>query len=250
MRRLLFGVMSIRRANLPIPKKNPANQLNIFMSNIALQVREAPRGTFEWLLLNHHYAKRVPSISFAYGLYDGDTLIGVVTFGSPPSRHLQMSACKSNPDCVIELNRLCILDHAPANSASFFLAKALGMLPARIVVSYADTVQGHLGFVYRAANFKYAGWTDMERKTPRYDYVTPGKHSRDAFRLGAGLTSEKVRRRPKIKYWTITGTRLEKHTLSKVVTWSAMSWKDNPPPLTHRTIDNPVNIPYPPQHEI
>ena len=45
------------------------------------------------------------------------------------------------------------------------------MLPPRIVVSYADPLWGHYGYIYRALNFRYAGWTDMERKTPRYDYI-------------------------------------------------------------------------------
>ncbi len=39
-------------------------------------------------LLDIHYAKRIPSISYAYGMYDDDELIGVITFGSPASPFL------------------------------------------------------------------------------------------------------------------------------------------------------------------
>lgn len=102
---------------------------------------------------------------------------------------------------------------------------ALRMLPPRIVVSYADTKFGHIGYIYRASNFNYAGWTDMERKTPRYDYLAPGKHTRDAFRNGAGAQSVKVRRKPKHKYWTTTGDRRERKRLAKLCGWPLLSWK-------------------------
>lgn len=173
-----------------------------------------------------HYLHRNTSITFAFGLYRPDALaVGVITFGIPPSRHLQKSACPSNPDLVIELNRLWVDDAMPRNTESWFIAAALRLLPPRIVVSYADTAVGHQGYVYRAANFNYAGWTDMERKTPRFDYVTPGKHSRDAFRVGGiGLASERVRRKPKMKYWIVTGNRRQKREMLKMVGWPKLSW--------------------------
>lgn len=199
-------------------------------------VRPAKRGEFEWLLLEHHYAKRVPSVSHSFVMVQGEQVVGVVTFGAPASRHIQIGACPSDPASVIELNRLCVLDSAPTNSESWFLAKALRLLPPYIVVSYADTVQGHMGYVYRAANFRYAGWTDMERKTPRYDYIVPGKHTRQAFRDGVAQFTEKVRRRPKVKYWLTTGDRKEQHRLSKACGWPSLCWKKHPPPTEHQQL--------------
>lgn len=41
--------------------------------------------THEWLL-KKHYAHRIPSISYAFGLFDRDGLLmGVCTYGFPPS---------------------------------------------------------------------------------------------------------------------------------------------------------------------
>jgi hypothetical protein len=197
------------------------------------QVRPITRADCKYLLLNHHYAKRVPSISFAYGLFFESELIGVITFGSPASRHLQIGVCPTAPDKVIELNRLCVLDSAPRNTASWFISRALKLLPSFIVVSYADTTAGHKGYVYRSANFNYAGWTDMERKTPRFDYIVPGKHTRDAFRNGTPQYTDKVRRKPKIKYWTITGDRREQRQLLNLCSWPCMSWREYPPPSEH-----------------
>lgn len=184
------------------------------------------------LVVAHHYLHRRPPISYAYGLQRDGWLVGVVTFGVPASRHLQMGACPSNPGLVLELNRLWVSDELPANTESWFVSRALKLLPPRIVVSYADTKEGHQGYVYRALNFRYAGWTDMERKTPRFDYIPlSGGHTRDAFRGGY---SERRRRMPKVKYWTVTGTRTERKALERLCGWPSLSWHTQPPPQSNR----------------
>ena len=43
--------------------------------------------TYNWLL-EKHYAKRIPNITDAFGLFFDSTLIGVVTYGIPPSHSL------------------------------------------------------------------------------------------------------------------------------------------------------------------
>lgn len=74
----------------------------------------------------------------------------------------------------------------------------------------------------------------MERKTPRYDYISPGKHTRDAFRSGQGVNSQKVRRKPKIKYWTVTGNPNEKRKLRAACRWPILNWKTLPAPTEHK----------------
>ena len=75
-----------------------------------LQVRVIESKQAYPFILNIHYAKRIPSISFAYGLYEGEALIGICTFGQPASPYLCMGIMgveyKSK---VLELNRLCLL---------------------------------------------------------------------------------------------------------------------------------------------
>lgn len=111
-----------------------------------------------------HYASRIPSISYAFGLFRGQTLIGVVTYGTPPSSTLLRGvAGESNAGCVLELNRLTCENKS--NYASFLVGRSLRMLPQpSIIVSYADTGVGHVGYVYQACNFRYTGlssaWTD------------------------------------------------------------------------------------------
>lgn len=108
-------------------------------------------------LLRKHYARRLCPISYAFGLYDGLDLVGVVTYGVPASAPLRSGIC--GPDWlekVLELNRLCC-ENKP-NYASVLVSHSLRALPRpSIVVSYADTAQGHVGYVYQACNFVYTG---------------------------------------------------------------------------------------------
>ncbi len=183
------------------------------------------------LVVSYHYLHRKPPISIAYGLFNSEGILkGVMTFGTPASHHMVIGACPSEPESVIELNRLWVCDTMPRNTESWFISRVLAEIPPKIVLSYADTTMGHVGIVYRAANFFYAGWTDMDRKTPRFDYIAPGKHSRDAFRSGF---VDKVRRKPKIKYWTVSGRRSERKRLEKICCWPKLDWKTNPPPIEH-----------------
>jgi hypothetical protein len=113
--------------------------------------------TEPWLL-KKHYAKRFPPISFAFGLYEQNVLVGVCTYGMPSSATLRDGiAGAENAKFVLELNRLCI-ESNNKNAASFLVGRSLRLLPKpSIVVSYADTAQNHVGYVYQACNFMYTG---------------------------------------------------------------------------------------------
>ena len=123
-----------------------------------MEVKKITRHQCEPFIIGIHYAKRWPSISYAFGLFDGDELIGVCTFGTPPSAPLRTGIAGDElAPQVLELNRLC-LKYNRKNEASYLVSKSLKLLPRnRIVISFADTSQGHLGTVYKASNFTYHG---------------------------------------------------------------------------------------------
>lgn len=108
-------------------------------------------------ILNRHYAGRMCPITYAYGAVEDGRLIGVVTYGTPLSSTLKTGVCgESWSECVLELNRLCC--ESQKNLASTLVGRSLALLPKpSIVVSYADTGQGHIGYVYQATNFIYTG---------------------------------------------------------------------------------------------
>jgi hypothetical protein len=122
-----------------------------------------PSEALPWLLSNH-YAHRKCPISYAFGAYRDGELIGVVTYGMPVGHGLVIGVCGPEyGDKVLELNRLCCEN--TKNIASMLVGRSLDMLPKpMIVVSYADTSVGHVGYIYQATNFAYTGlsakWVD------------------------------------------------------------------------------------------
>ena len=109
-------------------------------------------------LLGIHYAKRTPSISWAFGLMVDGYLEGVITYGTPSSSPLRRGlAGDEYSGNVIELNRLCLKTNTK-NHASILVSRSLKLIHEnKIVVSFADISQGHTGIVYQAANFLYCG---------------------------------------------------------------------------------------------
>lgn len=136
-----------------------------------LKVRNVSRKECQELIISVHYAGRWPSISYAFGLFDGDELIGCVTYGTPPSAPLRNGVAGKELACnVLELNRLVLL-YNRKNEASFLVGRSLRLLPKyKIVISFADMSHGHNGCVYRASNFSYHGLS-----AKRTDWKVRGK---------------------------------------------------------------------------
>ena len=114
----------------------------------------------EWLLYKH-YAKRTPSISFCFGLFKDNILVGVITFGMPPSSTLASSICgEKYKSIVLELNRLVVNDGLDKNALSYFVSNSINQLPKpKIIVSFSDNNMNHNGYIYQATNFIYTGKT-------------------------------------------------------------------------------------------
>lgn len=162
-------------------------------------------------LMYKHYAHRMPSISYSYGAEVSGKLVGVLTFGSPASRPLTIGiAGKEYARNVIELNRLYIDDGiSKSNLASQLVSYGLKKLKPlnKIVVSYADSGMGHIGYIYQATNFMYTGKT----KTRTDKWVGVGKHPRH-YENGFSSTYRVVRS-AKYRYIFIAGDKRFKRSV-------------------------------------
>ena len=121
----------------------------------------------DWFL-KKHYLRRMPNINKVFGLYDNSNLLqGVCSFGKPISYTLVQGAINGlYQNNFLELNRLVINEGLEKNVLSFFVSGCLNRLPKPlVVVSYADTSQGHHGFIYQATNWIYTG---LSAKRPDY----------------------------------------------------------------------------------
>ena len=155
----------------------------------------------EWLL-HKHYAKRIPSISYAFGLFD-DNLIGVMTIGKPASPALCVGVCgESNSKYVYELNRLCVNDNLEKNVLSYFVSKCLNMLKDLILVSYADTSMNHNGYIYQATNWLYTGKT-KERTDIGLENNTHSRH----YNKNLDYSKNRKFRSSKHRYIYFTGNK-------------------------------------------
>ena len=185
-----------------------------------------PKETYQWLL-EKHYAKRIPQIMHAFGLYVDGVLKGVVTYGIPASPALCMGICgKEYSDKVLELNRLCLMENNK-NESSFLVSNSIKLLPKpTIVVSYADTSQGHVGYVYQAANFLYTGLS-----ANRVDWTIKGMEHKHSKTISDGMTLESIKekygddfyyteRSRKHRYIFFHGSKTDKKIMRKLLKYN------------------------------
>ena len=154
------------------------------------------------MVVENHYLHRRASTMFAYGLFDGEEMIGCVIYGKPASNALCVGVCGPDESSkVLELTRLWIKDGTPKNTESFLIGRSLRLLPEDkdIIVSYAEIGAGHIGIVYQATNWIYTGMSDRH-----VEWRLDGKsasHSRHLFDEHGGVNGAKA-------YF---GERLERH---------------------------------------
>lgn len=194
------------------------------------EVRSIEYSETKPFLMSVHYARRMPTISFAFGLFIDDKLKGVVTYGKPASPNLCIGvAGKDNAERVFELNRLVIIDETK-NNASYLVGNSLKMLPpGLIVVSYADEGWHHVGYVYQATNFLYTGKTKE-----RTDIYSEGH--------GRHYDPNETRRQfrsSKHRYVTFTGTKRDKRELRQALRWPVFEEYPKGESI-HYSLDNPV----------
>ena len=174
--------------------------LNLTQDDEAYSVRPINLDETKDFILKIHYAHRMPPVSYCYGLIFNGLLVGVVTYGMPASNQLCRGICGDDHKAnVLELNRLCLLNNKK-NEASMLVSRSLRLLPKpMIIVSYADTAQGHTGFVYQACNFIFTGTTKE-----RTDIASEeGKHARHHL----GDLSKRQKRSSKHRYIYFLGSK-------------------------------------------
>lgn len=158
-----------------------------------------------------HYSKTMPSGENHYvGAWENDRFIGVVIFGRGATPNIG-SPWKLEQHEVCELVRVALAKHDTPTSRVVAIAIRLMRKKApalRMMVSYADMEQNHVGTLYQAG-----GWLYLGSKEQQYIRLH-GKivHPRTLHSLGKGGQSiamlrklvdpraERVRRRPKHKY--------------------------------------------------
>jgi hypothetical protein len=181
----------------------------------------------EWVL-KKHYAKRLPPIEYAFGLFNNTNIMqGIVTYSTPVSSNLR--GIFKDAYKVMELNRLVINEGIEKNCLSFLVSQSLKMLPVPLVIiSYADTSQNHHGYIYQATNFIYTGLsakrTDWKVKGLEHLHgatiadMSRGKQNRsDWMRQKYGDDFYLQDRPRKHRYFYFLGSKIDRRNMLKLL---------------------------------
>ena len=137
-------------------------------------IREISKKIAKDMIVKHHYSHKWTSCRYALGIfYETDNqhsffdekeekLIGVAIYGYPVGRKTPTSISPDlKPDEILELTRLFIFDEYGKNTESISLSKTFKWLKEntdiKVLISYSDPEQRHLGIIYQATNWIYQG---------------------------------------------------------------------------------------------
>lgn len=136
-------------------------------------VREISIAEARNVIVAQEWLGTLGSSEFAFGLFFGEYLAGVVCFGSTAGTKVKASVCGSeHADKVMTLTRGCCLHFAHRHSGSFLVSAACREMTKKgyhIFVAYADPQAGERGVIFRACNFVYCGSTTPSEKFRRPD---------------------------------------------------------------------------------
>jgi len=145
-----------------------------------------------------HYLHKLPAVvTLSLVMFVLGKPKGMVLYALPP----RQTAIRYG-GATWELARLYITDDVPNNAETWLISKSVKHIKVNypavdFLVSYADPSAGHVGTIYRAANWKADGMTDDERKSPRSDYYD-AKTGKKYGRLGHVPEGVAIEKRPRI----------------------------------------------------
>ncbi|MDF2612791.1 MAG: hypothetical protein K0S71_577 [Clostridia bacterium] len=135
------------------------------MGRIKYEICEIDKQTAVDMVKQYHYSDTVPSSTRHFiGFYLGGELVGIVTlgFGTRPLHTIKVLFPDLGTSDYFEIGRMCMTEDMPRNSESQMLSQLIKWLRVnhpniKILFTWADGMLGKVGYVYQAANFKYAG---------------------------------------------------------------------------------------------
>lgn len=114
----------------------------------------------KWAVEHWHYSRVMPKSKLVkFGVWEDDRFIGVVIFGVGATYTIgEPYGLKQTEVC--ELVRVALSDHeSPVTRVISLATKMLKRCNPglRLIVSYADQKEGHLGIIYQAGNWVFSG---------------------------------------------------------------------------------------------
>jgi len=179
-----------------------------------LRIDWATHEAAKYACVNWHYSGTVPAgKTVKLGAWERGVFIGSVIFSRGSNKSLGLQFGLGADECA-ELARVALRHHE--SSVSRVLSVCIRFLKSqsprlRMIVSFADTNQGHHGGIYQAGNWIYAG------------YGTQDKRSRPYIRAGL------------VAHWrTVAGELSSRRLPSTVEAARSIGWKPQDQSPKHR----------------
>lgn len=127
-------------------------------------VERAPHGDAVAAIKLWHYSHSAPNTGQTFGLFARDVYplspIQGAALWLPPTRRAAEGVAGEAWRGVLSLSRLAVDPELPRNAASFLLAGAMRLLDRErwpVLLTYADSEQGHTGAIYKATGWVLHG---------------------------------------------------------------------------------------------
>lgn len=170
------------------------------MSKPELKLDWCSHKAAKYAVMNWHYSKTLPTPPLVkVGVWEAGKFIGVVVFGRGATNNLGKPYGLKNIE-VCELVRVALAKHITPTSRIVAIALKLMISnnpKLRLIVSFADTNQGHYGGIYQAGGWVYTGQTNAGYKLQ--DRMGRIWHSRQCSATGVSRQYGELRRVPKIQ---------------------------------------------------
>ena len=163
----------------------------------------------KYACMNFHYAKAVPNVGLAFNVFnEKNEWCGVICYGIGATNNIGRPY-GLNQGQVIELLRMALNGKQESTTKALSISIKLAKKKnpnVKLIVSYADSEQGHYGIIYQATNWIYTGYstdTNLIVNGKREHRRTLGSRfgtcSADAIRK-KGYRVEILKTKPKWKY--------------------------------------------------
>lgn len=153
------------------------------------------------VIVNNHYSRTMPCCELPIGFDIDGKLNCVVIYGKSATSRMAGSL----PGPYLELTRLFSFDWSGKNTESYCIGQSILMVKKlrpdiKVLISFADPSQGHVGTIYQATNWLYCGVSDQ---TGGYTYFIDGKwqHPRSTVaRFGTRNHKEILQKIPDVQF--------------------------------------------------
>lgn len=133
-----------------------------------MRLELASTKAIKYAVMNWHYSKAVPIVTLAHAVFnDAGEWCGVICYGpgANPNLHVPYGL---KPGQAVELVRVALNGKQALTSQA--LSRSLKLVAKHcplieLIISYADTGQGHKGTIYQATNWTYTGAMKGHAKT-------------------------------------------------------------------------------------